>query len=52
MKKGLFKAFNIEKKSRAHSRKLNLLSEEDNNAQLYSLVCICAAKDFQAKKSA
>jgi hypothetical protein len=50
-KQGLFEALNMEKKSRARGRKLNLLGEEDNN-QLYSPTRICAARDFQAEKDA
>ena len=42
----------MKKKSHTHSRKLNLLGEEDNNPQLYSPTHICAARDFQAKKDA
>jgi hypothetical protein len=51
-KQGLFEALNMEKKSHARGRKLNLLGEEDNNAQLYSPTRICAARDFQAEKDA
>ena len=51
-KQGLFEALNVEKKSRACGRKLNLLGEEDNDPQLYSPTRICAARDFQAEKDA
>ncbi len=44
-KQELFEVLNI-KKTRVYGRKLNLLGEEDNNVQLFSLTHICAAKNF------
>ena len=48
--KGLMEALKIEKKKRNRSKRLNLIGEEDDDLQLFSLLRIQAARNFAYDK--